>query len=825
MPTTFELPMAPPIQAAAKPTLIKWFADIGIEDVPLVGGKNASLGEMVRALTEKGVKVPNGFAITAEAYRYFLRETGVDQRIDQILTGLDTRDLENLRSRASQVRHAILAAHLPEDLEHAITDAYEELRFDDKVPPDVAVRSSATAEDLPDASFAGQQETYLNVQGARALVEACQRCFASLFTDRAISYRADKGFDHEKIALSVGVQRMVRSDLAASGVMFTLDTESGFRDAVLINAAYGLGENIVQGSVNPDEYYVFKPTLKQGYAPILHKVCGTKEFKLIYDVGGGKMVKNVPVPPGDRARFAIDDQEILTLARWACVIEEHYTAKRGCPTPMDIEWAKDGRTGELFIVQARPETVQSQRRADAFETYHLDRRSKVLITGRSVGARIAAGPVRVIKDVHFLGQFRGGEILVADKTDPDWEPIMKKAAAIVTNRGGRTCHAAIVSRELGVPAIVGTEHATEILRNGQRVTVSCAEGDTGFIYDDELPFSVQRVNLQEMGHPRTKVMMNVGNPEEAFSLSFIPNDGVGLAREEFIISTYIKIHPLALLDYARLEDPAAKAEIDELTGGYTDKPQFFVDKLAQGVSMIAAAFYPKDVIIRLSDFKTNEYANLIGGRPYEPAEENPMIGFRGASRYYHPRYQAGFALECRAMKKVRDEMGLKNLKLMIPFCRTVEEGRRVQEEMAKHGLRRGEDGLELYVMCEIPSNVVLADQFAEIFDGFSIGSNDLTQLILGVDRDSEIVAPIFDERNDAVKKMIAQVIHTCRAKGRKIGICGQAPSDYPDFAQFLVEQGIDSISLTPDTVLKTTQAILEKEKVLPHDPEVRSEKQ
>ncbi|HEY5753596.1 MAG TPA: phosphoenolpyruvate synthase, partial [Chthoniobacterales bacterium] len=774
MPTTLEMQIAPPIRGAAKRTLIKWFADIGIEDVPLVGGKNASLGEMVRALTEKGVQVPNGFAITAEAYRYFLRETGVDRRIDQILTGLDTRNLENLRSRASQVRHAILAAHLPEDLEDAITHAYEELRGDDMTPPDVAVRSSATAEDLPDASFAGQQETYLNVQGARALVEACRRCFASLFTDRAISYRADKGFDHEKIALSVGVQRMVRSDLAASGVMFTLDTESGFRDAVLINAAYGLGENIVQGSVNPDEYYVFKPTLKQGFAPILHKVCGTKEFKLIYDVGGGKMVKNVPVPPGDRARFAISDQEILTLARWACIIEEHYSEKRGCPMPMDIEWAKDGRTGELFIVQARPETVQSQRQMDALESYRLDGRSKVLITGRSVGARIATGPARVIKDVHFLGQFQAGEVLIADKTDPDWEPIMKKAAAIVTNRGGRTCHAAIVSRELGVPAIVGTEHATEILGNGQRITVSCAEGETGFIYDGELPFSVQRINLREMGRPHTRVMMNVGNPEEAFSLSFIPNDGVGLAREEFIITTYIKIHPLALLDYARLEDPAAKAEIDKLTSGYADKPQFFIDKLAQGVAMIAAAFYPKDVILRLSDFKTNEYANLIGGRAYEPVEENPMIGFRGASRYYHPRYQAGFALECRAMKKVRDEMGLKNLKLMIPFCRTIEEGRRVQEEMAKHGLRRGDDGLELYVMCEIPSNVVLADQFGDIFDGFSIGSNDLTQLILGIDRDSEIVAPIFDERNDAVKKMIAQVIHTCRAKGRKIGICGQA---------------------------------------------------
>lgn len=799
-------------------SFIKWFADTGIEDVPLVGGKNASLGEMVRELTAKGVKVPNGFSMTADAYRYFLRATGVDRQIDEILTGLDTRDLENLRSRALRVRQVILGAPLPQDLETAIIAAYEQLRGSDAHPPDVAVRSSATAEDLPDASFAGQQETYLNVQGSRALLDTVRRCCASLFTDRAISYRADKGFDHQKIALSVGVQRMVRSDLATSGVMFTLDTESGFRDAVLINAAYGLGENVVQGSVNPDEYYVFKPTLKQGFAPILQKVLGNKEFKLIYDIGGGKMVKNVPVSPDDRARFALSDDEILTLARWACIIEDHYSVKKGRECPMDIEWAKDGNTGELFIVQARPETVRSREQTGTYETYRLGHRGAVLVTGRSVGAKVATGPVRVIKSVQHLEQFRAGEILVTDKTDPDWEPIMKKAAGIVTNRGGRTCHAAIVSRELGVPAIVGTERGTELLRDGQRVTVSCAEGDTGFIYEGELPFEVQRVNLKDVGRPRTKVMMNVANPEEAFSLSFIPNDGVGLAREEFIITSYIKIHPLALVGFDQLEDAAAKSEIAKLTSGYTDKPQFFVDKLAQGVAMIAAAFYPKDVILRLSDFKTNEYANLIGGRAFEPNEENPMIGFRGASRYYHPRYQAGFALECRAMKKVRDEMGLKNLKLMIPFCRTVEEGRRVQTEMAKHGLVRGEDGLELYVMCEIPSNVILADQFAEIFDGFSIGSNDLTQLILGVDRDSEIVAPIFDERNDAVKKMIAQVIATARAQGRKIGICGQAPSDYPDFAQFLVEQGIDSISLTPDTVLKTTLAIVEKERALSSKP-------
>jgi pyruvate,water dikinase len=802
-------------EGAHRAAFVRWFADIGIDDIPLVGGKNASLGEMYRELTPQGVKLADGFAITAEAYRYFLRGAGLDQKIRDLLQGLDTQDMENLRQRGSQVRQAILGSPLPRDLELEITRAYDTFRGHQLHPVDVAVRSSATAEDLPDASFAGQQETYLNVQGHLALLDACKRCFASLFTDRAISYRVDKNFDHFKIALSIGVQRMIRADLAASGVMFTMDTESGFREAVLINAAYGLGENIVQGSVNPDEYYVFKPTLKAGFKPILHKMLGTKEFKLVYDIGGGKMVKNVPVPAGERAIFAISDAEILQLARWACLIEDHYSAKKGQPTPMDIEWAKDGRTGELYILQARPETVQSRKDADVSETFKLKQRGPVLVTGRGVGEKIASGPVRVIPSAQFIGLFKPGEVLVTDKTDPDWEPIMKQAAAIVTNRGGRTCHAAIVSRELGVPAIVGTERGTELLKDGQMVTVSCAEGDTGFVYEGRLPFDVQRTNLKALKRPHTKVMMNVGNPEEAFSLSFIPNDGVGLAREEFIITSYIKVHPLALLDYDRLTDAAVKAQIDAITAGYTDKPQFFVDKLAQGVAMIAAAFYPKDVILRLSDFKTNEYANLIGGKAYEPVEENPMIGFRGASRYYNPRYQAGFALECRAVKKVREEMGLTNLKLMIPFCRTVEEGRRVQAEMTKHGLKRGKDGLEIYVMCEIPSNVILAEEFAEIFDGFSIGSNDLTQLILGVDRDSEIVAPIFDERNAAVKKMIAQVIQVCRAKGRKIGICGQAPSDYPEFAQFLVEQGIHSISLNPDTVMKTTVAILEQEQRLP----------
>lgn len=800
------------------PRFIKWFADIGIEDVPLVGGKNASLGEMFCELTRHGVQVPDGFAVTAEAYRHFLQETGLVAKIRQLLGGLDTRDMANLHQRGTQIRQAILAAELPRDLAAEIVTAYQSFPGGALAPVDVAVRSSATAEDLPDASVAGQHETYLNVSGPLAVLDCCKRSFASLFTDRAISYRTDKHFDHLTVALSIGVQRMVRSDLATSGVIFTLDTETGFRDAVLINAAYGLGENVVQGSVNPDEYYVFKPTLKTGHRPILQKIVGTKEFKLIYDVDGGKMVKNVPVSLGDRRRFALSDEEILQLARWACVIEDHYTAKRGQPTPMDIEWAKDGRTGELFIVQARPETVQSRKDLGVVESYRLQQRGPVLVTGRSIGEKIATGPVRRISTAQYISQFQAGEVLVTDKTDPDWEPIMKKAAAIVTNRGGRTCHAAIVSRELGVPAIVGTETGTAVLHDGQVVTVSCAEGDTGFVYEGQLAFERNRTDLTELPRPRTRVMMNVGNPEQAFGLSFLPNDGVGLAREEFIISNYIKIHPLALLNYDRLTDANVKAQIDQLTGDYTDKPQYFVDKLAQGVAMIAAAFHPKDVILRLSDFKTNEYANLIGGRAYEPTEENPMIGFRGASRYYHPRYQAGFALECRAIRKVREEMGLTNLKLMIPFCRTVEEGRRVQVEMEKHGLRRGVNGLELYVMCEIPSNVILADEFADIFDGFSIGSNDLTQLILGVDRDSEIVAPIFDERNAAVKKMIAQVIAVCRARQRKIGICGQAPSDYPDFAQFLVEHGIDSISLNPDTVLKTTVAILEQERVMDQVP-------
>lgn len=793
---------------------VRWFKEVGIDDVGSVGGKNASLGEMFQNLASQGVRVPNGFAITADAYFHLLTANKLDKTIQDLLAGLDTQDTESLRDRGKKIRQCFLDATIPDEIRLEILQAYHELGKAIDAPMDVAVRSSATAEDLPDASFAGQQETYLNVQGDQALLDACLHCFASLFTDRAISYRHDKGFDHLKIGLSIGVQQMVRSDLASSGVMFSIDTETGFRDAVVINSSYGLGENIVQGSVNPDEYYVFKTTLKSGYKPILQKHLGNKEFKLVYDLGGSKMVKNIPVAPEDRTRFSISDEDVLTLAKWACGIEDYYSKRAGHHVPMDMEWAKDGRDGELYIVQARPETVQSQKEkhnVGTIESYHLKSRSDVLLKGSSVGDKIGTGKVRVIKTAHDLDQLLQGEVLVTDKTDPDWEPAMKRASAVITNRGGRTCHAAIVSRELGLPAIVGTQTGTETLKTGQLVTVSCCEGETGFVYAGKLEFTIDRQDLTHLGQPKTKIMLNVGNPDEAFRLSFLPNSGVGLARMEFIISNTIKIHPLALLKFDSLEDLNVKNQIEQLTQGYDQKVQFFVDRLAQGVSTIAAAFFPKDVIVRMSDFKTNEYADLVGGKTFEPHEENPMLGFRGASRYYDPRYREGFALECKAMKKVREEMGLTNVKLMIPFCRTLDEGRKVIAEMEKNGLKKGDHGLEVYVMCEIPSNVILADEFSEIFDGFSIGSNDLTQLVLGVDRDSEIVAHVFDERNDAVKKMISQVVRTARSKGRKIGICGQAPSDYPEFARFLVENGIDSISLNPDVVIRTTKDILKIE--------------
>lgn len=794
---------------------VRRFNQIGMDDVALVGGKNASLGEMFQHLVPKGIRIPDGFAITADGYFHLLKSNKLDQAIQDTLSSLDSQNTENLRARGKKIRQYLLDAKIPEDLKKEIVAAYHELDQSNGAPMDVAVRSSATAEDLPDASFAGQQETYLNVQGEQALLQSCLRCFASLFTDRAISYRHDKGYDQMRIGLSIGVQQMIRSDMASSGVMFSIDTETGFRDAVVINSSYGLGENIVQGSVNPDEFYVFKPTLKTGFRPILHKTLGSKEFKLVYDLGGGKMVKNIPVPQDERNRFSITDDDVLTLAKWAVDIEEYYSKRAKHHVPMDMEWAKDGVSNELYIVQARPETVQSQREQNdngVIESYHIETRSKVLLTGNSVGDKIGTGKIRVIKTAQDLGQLQQGEILVTDKTDPDWEPAMKRAAAVITNRGGRTCHAAIVCRELGLPAIVGTQNGTEALKTGQMVTVSCAEGGTGFVYEGKLDYRIERLDVSNLSLPQTKIMLNVGNPDEAFRLSFIPNSGVGLARMEFIISNFIKIHPLALLRFDGLEDPEVKKEIEKLTLGHPDKVGFFIDKLAQGVASIAAAFYPKDVIVRMSDFKTNEYANLVGGKPFEPKEENPMLGFRGASRYYDPRYRDGFALECQAMKKVREDMGLTNVKLMIPFCRTLDEGHKVIKELEKNGLKRGTNGLEVYVMCEIPSNVILAEEFSEIFDGFSIGSNDLTQLVLGVDRDSEIVAPLFDERNEAVKKMISTVIHAAHSKKRKIGICGQGPSDYPDFAQFLVSQGIDSISLNPDAAVKTTMEIAKMEK-------------
>lgn len=772
---------------------IKWFNEITIQDVAMVGGKNASLGEMVRELGSAGIRVPNGFAITTDAYWHFVRTNHLEDVIRDSLNDLN----------GSRVRSAILNAQIPTDLQTSILEAYRQLGMEYGENTDVAVRSSASAEDLPGASFAGQQETYLNIQGNSSLLESTRRCFASLFTDRAISYRKHMGYDHLEVALSVGVQKMVRSDRSAAGVMFSIDTETGFSDVVLINASYGLGENVVQGSVNPDEYYVFKPTLKSGSRPILQKLLGAKELKMIYDSGGGKAVKNISTSLEERKHFAISDEDILQLARWACIIEDHYSAKNNKATPMDMEWAKDGISGELFIVQARPETVQALKLANILESYKIKKRGEVLITGKSVGEKIASGKVRIIRDAHELEQLQTGEILVTEKTDPDWEPAMKKAAAIITNRGGRTCHAAIVSRELGLPGIVGTLRGTELLATGQMVTVSCAEGDEGYVYAGEIPFSIEKIELDQLPKTKTAIMMNVANPGEAFRLSKIPNDGVGLVRLEFIISDHIKVHPMALVHYHELKLSAVKTEIDQLTEGYEDKTQFFVERLAESVGMIAAAFYPKEVIVRMSDFKSNEYANLIGGSEFEAKEENPMIGFRGASRYYNDRYRAGFALECQAMLKVRKTMGLNNLVLMVPFCRTTDEAHKVMQEFSKNGLERGEQGLKIYMMCEIPSNVILAEEFAEIFDGFSIGSNDLTQLILGVDRDSEILSSLFDERNPAVKKMIAEVIHSCKKRGIKIGICGQAPSDYPEFAEFLVESGIDSMSLNPDSVLKT----------------------
>jgi pyruvate,water dikinase len=793
---------------------VKWFEDLTIGDVPSVGGKNASLGEMIRNLGQKGVRVPSGFAITAYAYKYMIENAGIDSKIKEILKDLNTHDMTDLATRGKKIRDLIKNTPIPKELDDDIRRHYREMEFRYGENVDVAVRSSATAEDLPDASFAGQQETYLNIRGEDELIEKVRDCFASLFTNRAISYRVDKGFDHLTVYLSVGVQKMVRSDLACSGVMFSIDTESGFTNAVYVTGAYGLGENVVQGTVNPDQFYVFKTTLKTGFKPILEKKLGSKEKRLIYGTTGTKQMK---VSAEDKAKFVINDDELLTLARWACIIEEHYKK------PMDIEWAKDGQTKELFIVQARPETVHSQKDMATMKTYVLDQKGKLLAEGEAVGSKIGQGQVNIIEEAKDISQFKKGQVLVTDMTDPDWEPIMKIAGAIVTNRGGRTCHAAIISRELGIPCVIGTGNGTSAITKGSNITIDCSEG-VGRIFEGLLKYHVDEVKLDELPTTKTLIMMNVGVPEQAFQQSQIPNNGVGLAREEFIINSHIGIHPLALLDYNTLKKKAAKdkkiaeviKKIDERSAGYDDKVEFFVDTLARGIAKIAAGFYPSDVIVRMSDFKTNEYANLIGGYLYEPEEHNPMIGWRGASRYYDEKFKPAFGLECVALKKARNEMGLTNIKPMIPFCRTPDEGRKVIQVMNEYGLKQGENGLEVYVMCEIPSNVIVADQFSEIFDGFSIGSNDLTQLTLGLDRDSDLVAHIFDERNDAVKRLVSQVITTAHAHNprRKVGICGQAPSDFPEFAEFLVECGIDSISLNPDTVIKTRLKIAETERRL-----------
>jgi pyruvate,water dikinase len=789
---------------------VRFFDEVGIEDVPLVGGKNASLGEMYQKLSDQGVRIPNGFATTAQAYRYMLDEAGAWDRLHAELDGLDPDDVTALARKGKRAREIVYGAGLPDDLAAEILDAYHKLQDQYGEEVSLAVRSSATAEDLPTASFAGQQDTFLNIKGAQSLLDTCRRCFASLFTDRAIHYRIDQGFDHFKVALSIGVMKMVRSDLSASGVMFSLDTESGFRDAVFITGAYGLGENVVQGAVDPDEFYVHKPTFLTGHRAVLRRLLGDKVVKMIFVEGETKYTtRNIPTPKADRARFCLTDEDVLELADYACVIERHYGR------PMDMEWAKDGIDGKLYIVQARPETVASQRTGTALESYLLDGRGEVLTEGRSVGEKIASGVVRRIDNLTHLSEFRPGEVLVSDTTTPDWEPVMKAAAAIVTNRGGRTCHAAIIARELGIPAVVGAGDATTNVPDGEVVTVSCAEGDMGRVYRGEVPFHVDRTEVSDMQRPRTEIMINLGNPDLAFKTSFLPNDGVGLARMEFIINEYIKVHPLALLHPDKVNDPDARRTIDRLTYCYSDGGSFFVERLSEGIGTIAAAFWPKPVVVRMSDFKTNEYASLIGGGGFEPQESNPMLGFRGASRYAHPAYAEGFALECRAMRRVRGEMGLTNVVLMIPFVRRVAEADLVLEEMARHGLRRGENGLKVYAMCEIPNNVVLIDEFAKRFDGFSIGSNDLTQLTLGVDRDSEIVAFDYDERDEGVKEMIRLAVQGCRRNGIHSGLCGQAPSDYPDMAEFLVRVGIDSMSLNPDTVVKTTKQVLQVEQQAP----------
>ena len=785
---------------------IRFFDELGIDDVPLVGGKNASLGEMYRKLLPAGVRIPNGFAITAEAYHYMLDSANAWPALHDALDALDPEDVDDLARRGKRAREIVYGAGLPDDLAKEIIAAYRKLQEEYGEDVGLAVRSSATAEDLPTASFAGQQDTFLNVRGDQSLLDACRRDFASLFTDRAIHYRVDQGFDHFKIGLSIGVMKMVRSDLSASGVMFSLDTESGFRDAVFITGSYGLGENIVQGAVDPDEFYVHKPTFAAGHRAVLRRNMGGKAIMMVYMEGDTRSTtRNIPTPTEDRERFCIGDADVLELAEYAIAIEAHYGH------PMDMEWAKDGLDGKMYIVQARPETVASQRRINLLESYELDGQGEVIITGRSVGERIASGPARIIQDADHLSEFKPGEILVADTTTPDWEPVMKTAAAVVTNRGGRTCHAAIIARELGIPAVVGAGEATTKIPDGATITVSCAEGDNGRIYKGAVPFHVDTTEVGDIARPTTQIMINLGNPDLAFKTSFLPNDGVGLARMEFIINESIKAHPLALLHPEKVSSAADRAAIARLTSGYTNGEAYFIERLSEGVGTIAAAFWPKPVVVRMSDFKSNEYATLLGGSDFEPDEANPMIGFRGAARYAHPAYEEGFRLECLAMKRVREVMGLTNVILMLPFVRRVKEADDVLAKMEEFGLKRGENGLQIYAMCEIPNNVILINQFAKRFDGFSIGTNDLTQLTLGVDRDSEMVAFDYDERDDGVKEMIRLAVEGCARNGIHSGLCGQAPSDYPEMAAFLVEIGIESMSLNPDTVVSTTRKVLEIE--------------
>jgi pyruvate,water dikinase len=806
-----------------KVSYIRWFNDIGIDDVPLVGGKNASLGEMYQNLTAKGVRVPNGFAVTAEAYRYVLDHNNAWQPLHEALDGLAPDNIKDLQARGEKARAIVYACELPDDLKAEISTAYAGLKQQYGEETSLAVRSSATAEDSPEASFAGQNDTYLNIASEDALLDAYKRCLASNFTDRSIHYKYDKDFDCFKVDLSVVVMKMVRSDIASSGVMFSLDTETGFKDVVFINAALGLGENIVQGTIDPDSFYVHKPSFIKGSRAVLKRRLGSKEKKMIFTdmLNTGNIAveytENIDTPSEERNRFCISDADVMILADYAIKVENHYSKKAGAYKPMDMEWAKDGIDGQLYMVQARPETVASQKKGTVLEIYHLKEKSAVLLRGRAVGTKIGVGKARVINDVKNLGDFQAGEVLVADTTTPDWEPIMKTAAAIVTNRGGRTCHAAIVSRELGIPAIVGSGDATTVLKTGQEISISCAEGETGNIYEGILDFDIEQTDLGQLGHPKTKIMMNLGDPDQAFSLASLPVDGIGLARMEFIINEYIKVHPMALKHPEKVDD-ATREKIAAISIAYDSPEEFFVKTLAEGVATIAAAVYPKPCVVRMSDFKSNEYATLLGGKVFEPEEDNPMIGFRGASRYAHPAYAEGFALECAAMKRVRDEMGLTNVILMIPFCRRVQEGEKVLEAMAASGLKRGENGLEVYVMCEIPNNVILIDAFAKIFDGFSIGSNDLTQLTLGVDRGSEIVAFDFDERDPGVKEMIRLAVEGAKRNGRHSGICGQAPSDYPEMAEYLVAIGIDSMSLNPDTVLTTTRHVLEVEQRLSRNP-------